>query len=130
MKVFHHAIKIVRIPLLLESLISVYYSLVYNHSSYDILLWRNSSYKGKAFIVQKRILRMTFSILPRSSCRPIFRDINILTLSSIFILYLRDNEPNIIHLSSFYNNSTRSEKTLFILKHRTKKYEMSLFIEV
>lgn len=112
-----------------ESLRNIYYCLVYSHLSYNILLWGNSSDVGRAFILQKRILRMMYNIPPRQSCRALFVENCILTLSSIFILkcllHVKENEADMIKLSSFHNYKTRSEGLLHIPKHRTAKFEMS-----
>lgn len=131
---FYYSLNRVRTLLSLESLISVYYSLVYSHLSFNIFLCGNSSNVERPFIVQKRILHMIFSIPQRSSCRPIFMDNYILNLSSIFILkcllYVKENKQNIVQLSSFHNYNTRSKKTLFISKHRTTKFELSSFYQM
>lgn len=51
-----YAISRVRNTIPLHSLINVYYSLVYSHISYNIMLWGNSSDVDRVLIAQKRIL--------------------------------------------------------------------------
>ena len=54
-------------------LINVYYGIVYPHIKYLILLWGSRSSSQRIFIMQKRIIRLIFSLGPLESCRPIFK---------------------------------------------------------
>lgn len=113
----------------LGSLMNIYYSIVYPHLSYNILLWGSSSDAKRVFILQKRILRMIFRVDQSSSCRTLFMENGFLTLPSIFVLrclmYTKENESKIKKLSSFHGYYTRNEGTLFIPKHKTSKFEKS-----
>lgn len=124
-----YAIYRLRDSIPIKALLNVYYSLVYSHLAYNILLWGNSSDARRVFILQKRILRMIFKIAPRSSCRPLFAENGILTMPSIFIFkcltYVKENESKFIKLNSFHRYDTRNVGTLFVPKHKTTKFEMS-----
>lgn len=125
----YYALSRVRYLLPLCSLMNVYYSLVFSHLSYNIMVWGNSTETDRVFIIQKRILRMIFNVSPRSSCRPVFLENRILTLASIFILrclvFAKENEESFVKLSSFHSHNTRNKKILSIPKHKTSKFEMS-----
>lgn len=73
-----------------KHLLMVYYALVESRLRYSIKLWGNS-YKynmTKAFIIQKRAIRMLVRIPPWESCRPHFKDLKILTAPSLYILLI------------------------------------------
>jgi len=57
---------------------------IYFHSiaSYGIILGGNSSYSKKIFTSQKRIIRIMVGAHPRTSCRRLFKKLEILTLPS------------------------------------------------
>lgn len=125
----YFALSRVRNSLPLRSILNIYYSLVYSHLSYNILLWGNSSEISRVFVLQKRILRMIFNIEPRSSCRPVFIENGLLTVASIFILkclvYTKENENKFTKLSCFHSYGTRNERLLCIPKHNTSRFEFS-----
>lgn len=125
----YYALSRIKNSLPLRSLINVYYSLVYSHLAYNILLWGNSSDIGRVFIIQKRIIRLMFDCGPRSSCRSVFLENGILTVASIFILrclvYVKENESDFVKLSSFHSHNTRNKETLNFPVHRTSKFESS-----
>lgn len=125
----YYALSRVKSILPVKSLINIYYSLVYSHLSYNILLWGNATDVNRAFILQKRIIRLIFNSHPRSSCRPLFRENYILTLASLFILkclmYVKENENIVTKLSSFHSHNTRNKEKLYFPIHKTAKFEMS-----
>ncbi|KAK9884837.1 hypothetical protein WA026_009061 [Henosepilachna vigintioctopunctata] len=83
---------------------NVYYSLVYSHLNYNILLWGCSTEISRVFITQKRILRLIFNIHQRTSCTPIFINNYIITLPCLYIyrclLYVKENEYRFPKLNS------------------------------
>lgn len=129
----YYAISRIRNTVPMSTLLNVYYSLVYSHLSYNILLWGNSTDVSRVFILQKRILRLIFNIPLRSSCRPLFLNHGVLTLPSIFILrclvYVKENELHFSRLSVFHSYNTRNDRTLFVPKHKTTKFEKSPFYQ-
>lgn len=124
-----YAISRINNSLPFQSVISVYYSLVYSHMNYNILLWGNSVDAKRVFVIQKRIMRLIFHLHPRDSCRPFFRQHKILTLPSLYIYrcltYIKEHEHLMVTLSSFHGYSTRNNATLYIPSHTTAKYETS-----
>jgi hypothetical protein len=52
------------------------------------MFWRNSSLSSVIFKIQKRVIRIIMGYGYRESCRELFRELKILTLSSQYILSL------------------------------------------
>lgn len=112
-----------------SSVMSVYYSLVYSHLSYNILLWGSSPDFSRVFVAQKRVLRTIFNLNMLASCKPVFIGNGILTLPSIYIfkclLYAKENEDKWMKLSSHHNYVTRNTQIFLLPKRRTHKFECS-----
>lgn len=63
-----------------------YYAYVYSTLNYGILCWGNCTRVSEVLILQKRILRIMTFKSPRYSCRDLFKQFNLLTVTSIYIL--------------------------------------------
>lgn len=124
-----YAINQIKKTLPVRSVLDVYYSLVYSHLNYNILLWGNSTDINRIFVAQKRIVRMIFNISPLASCRPLFLKHKILPVPCIYIyrclLHIRNNVEKFRKLSSFHCYQTRNEQTLCLPLHKTTKFESS-----
>jgi len=76
-------------------IINVYWAIFHSVMSYAILLWGSSSHAEIVFKVQKRVIRLITNTSQRTSCRPLFKDLKILTLPCQFIreclLYAKNN---------------------------------------
>lgn len=125
----YYAISRVRSSFPLESLLKLYYCMVYSHISYNILLWGTSSEMNRVFILQKRVLRLIFGMDPRSSCKPFFIKNGILTVPCVYIykslVHIRDHYASFEKLSSYHSYATRNTAILSLPKHRTSKFENS-----
>ena len=76
-------------PLLtIQNLRVVYFSYVHSIISYGLIFWGPSSHSKIIFKVQKRIIRILTNSNYRSSCRDLFKSLNILPLQSQYILSL------------------------------------------
>ncbi|KAI5641205.1 endonuclease-reverse transcriptase domain-containing protein [Phthorimaea operculella] len=64
---------------------SAYYAYANSWLSYGIILWGNSTDVKDLFKLQKRCIRIITNISQDESCRPHFRQQNILTLTSMYI---------------------------------------------
>lgn len=124
-----YAISRIRSSLPLHALLNIYYSLVYSHLSYNVVLWGNAVNSRKILVTQKRILRNMFGINPRESCKGLFVDNKILTLPCIYIYktlsYVKENILSLEKNSQYHNYSTRYCDLLCIPKHKSNKYEKS-----
>ena len=66
----------------------IYYSYVHSIISYGIIFWGNSSHSNIIFKIQKRIIRIITHTHHRTSCRDLFKNLNILPLQSQYVLSL------------------------------------------
>lgn len=89
-----------RLPTFVDNiLLTAYYGLIYPLLSYAIVIWGNETSKTQfLFELQKKALRAVFKKPYRHSCKPIFKDNQILTFPSIYIfhcvMFIRRN-PNL-----------------------------------
>lgn len=113
-----------------QTLVDMYYAMVYPHISYNIVLWGQASDIKRVFIIQKRILRLIFDLKRIESCRNTFKKYKILTLYSIFIykcaLFVYNHKNNFkTNKDTNIHYSTRGASNLSTPAHNTKKYEKS-----
>ena len=99
---------------------------------FGILLWRGVGGKlnRKIFILQKRAIRVMAGVNSRTSCRPLFKELNILTLSSLYILevtcFLKKYNQSLELNANIHNHNTRRKMDIHIKSHRTKLYKNSI----
>jgi len=81
----------------------------------------------KNFLLQKRVIRVMAGVNSRTSCRQLFKELNILTLPSLYILevtcflirYCQSLELNV----NVHNHNTRRKMDMHIKSHRTNLYK-------
>ena len=69
-----------------NSLRMIYYAYVHSILSYGIIFCGNSTHTNLIFKIQKRIIRIITKARNKDSCRPLFRQLNILPLYSQYVL--------------------------------------------
>jgi hypothetical protein len=77
---------------------NIFYSNFHSCLRYDIILWGRDSESYKTFKVQTKALHIISGVSYHMSCRQIFKDYYILTLSSLYIL-------EVIYFIKKYKNS-------------------------
>lgn len=99
-----------------DTLLTAYYGNVYPLLNYGVILWGNSVNADSTFILQKRCIRIIYNKDPMTSARPLFRDNNILTLTSIYILnlcmFIRSNKCYFTRKGTVQKSSLRSRLNL------------------
>jgi len=80
-----YVIRNIKPHLSMSSLKMVYHSLFHSITSYGILFWGNSPHSPIIFKMQKRVLRILVGVGYRDSCRELFKEQKILTLTSQYI---------------------------------------------
>lgn len=112
-----------------HALLNVYYSLVYSHLSYIVVLWGNSTNSNRIFIAQKRAVRLIYGIRSRDSCRPVFVENKLLTFPCIYIyrtlLYIKKNIHSFETNATYHGYNTRHADMLLTERHHLSLYEKS-----
>ena len=107
-------------PYLSVPLKMVYHSL-FHSMSYGILFWGNSPHSPIIFKMEKRVLRILVGVGYRDSCRELFKEQKILTLTSQYIfsllLFVIQNKAHFASNSSFHNINTRKKIIYICLTH-------------
>lgn len=117
--------------LAVSELKKIYYSSVYNVIGYNIILWGKACGIDRVFVIQKRIIRLLFSIPYRHSCRDAFRDQNILTVAGIFIMkslmFIYKNRYKLQLVGDHHLHDTRGRTNLLMAKHKHEFFKKSPF---
>lgn len=107
----------------------VYFSYFHSIMSYGIMLWGKAADIETIFILQKRAIRAIYNLGPRVSLRELFKEINILTVASQFILvtimFVRKNIESFRKNSDLHNINTRNKHKLVGTYHRLHKVHNS-----
>src|SRR5215469_5308018 len=74
--------------LLVDNLKMIYFSYIHFIIKYGIIFWGNSTSSDEVFKLQKRAIRLITNSYSRTSCRVLFKELNILPLKSQYILSL------------------------------------------
>lgn len=125
----YYAISSLKNKFSLHTLISIYYANFYSHLSYGIVVWGLSPHAGRLFVLQKRVIRLMFSLAYRESCRDVFKRYGILTTPCIFLykilvfIHLRKN--NFYTHSDFHNYETRNRYNICLDSHVHSYYKKS-----
>ena len=64
---------------------SVYFSYFHSAMSYGVIFWGNAYFNDNIFKIQKRVIRIIANKGKRDSCRNLYNQLQILTLSSQYI---------------------------------------------
>lgn len=106
----------------------VYYAYFHSIMSYGVLLWGSASNLEMVFVLQKRAIRSIYNLKPRDSLRELFKEINIITLPSLYIYQNIVNvRKNITSYEKYvpYYTSTRKRNHLVTSRFRLQKTDKS-----
>lgn len=114
-----------------NSLKQFYYASVQSLLSYGIIFWGSSASAVDVFKSQKRVVRCMLGLHPRTSCKPYFSQLNILTLPSLYflglIMFVRKHGSLFATNSDFYaetmNITTRNRSGLRIPVHSSAFFQ-------
>jgi len=99
---------------------------------FGILLWGGAGgeINKKIFILQKRAIRSMAGVNSRTSCRQLFKKLNILTLSSLYILevtcFIRKHCQSLELNTNVHSHNTRRKMDIHIKSYRTNLYKNSV----
>ena len=77
-----HAVRAMYSLSSLNTLKIIYFTYFHSVINYGIIFWGNSSKSNKIFLAQKKIARIMTGSRPKSSCKPLFQSLGILTITS------------------------------------------------
>lgn len=107
----------------------VYFAYFHSLMSYGILLWGAGADTTVIFTLQKRAIRAIYKLKYRDSLREVFKKINILTLSSLYIyeniMYTRKNITLFKKGSAVHSVNTRYKDKLINNAFRLQKSNKS-----
>ena len=97
-----------------------------------ILFWGgvSSELNRRIFRIQKRVIKSMVGVSSRMSCRQLFKELNILTLASLYILevncFIRKYCQSLEQNSNVHNYNACRKKYIRIKLHNTEVYKKSV----
>lgn len=92
--------------------LKAYHGYVASNLRYGIIMWGNSASLNKVFVTQKRCIRAICDVPPETSCKPLFKQLRLLTVPSLYIyetaifvrthMYLFEKKKDKINFMSRY----------------------------
>ena len=125
-------IKSLRETLSTNMIRNLYFTKFQSLLRFGILLWGGVGGESnkKIFLLQKRVIRVMAGVNSRTSCRQLFKESNILTLSSLYILevtcFLKRYCQSLELYVNVHNHNTRRKMDIHIKSHRTNLYKNSV----
>ena len=120
-----------RDQLFLDTVRVFYFASIQSLINYGIVFWGSSKHSIKIFKCQKRIIRCMFHLHPRTSCKPFFARLAVLTVPSLYFLSLVNFVKKYPHLfstnaecySGCMSVVTRNRDSLCIPMHNTSYFQ-------
>lgn len=111
-----YALKQLRGLLTRETLITIYHAIVESHLSYGVNCWGGSSAAIRAFRMQKRAIRIICGKCRTHPCRPLFKELKLLTQPALYIqkciLQTRRNLGSYQRNADIHQHNTRGANNL------------------
>lgn len=102
----YYGVRNLRTCIGLDALRMFYFAYVESRLRYAIIFWGSASCAHRLFIYQKRIIRCMVGASSMDSCRPIFKQLNILPLWSLYLyeilLFYKNNENVFVKNGDIY----------------------------
>lgn len=111
------------------TVLAYYYAHFVSKLKYGIVVWGCSTHSQRLFKLQKKAVRYIIGVSKYTSCRNLFKELNILTLASMYILdiivYVKNNLNMFLPNNYNHNYGTRERENLLTPMHNLSKYEES-----
>lgn len=108
---------------------TVYFSQIHSHLAYGTVLWGGTGNSLKLFKLQKKAVRLLYSLPPRSHCKPSFKSLKIMTLPAIFVfqclIYIKENRENYPEHSKYHPYNTKNKNNLVTAHYNYSKTQKS-----
>ncbi|KAK9501212.1 hypothetical protein O3M35_011970 [Rhynocoris fuscipes] len=100
-----------------EIMKTAYFGIFQSKMAYGIIVWGAATEANIIFKLQKKVVRIMANKGPRDTCRQLFSQLGIMTLSSLYIyknlMYLKEKE-NIVTRGEQYTYNTRSKDNVYL----------------
>jgi hypothetical protein len=115
---------------LLNTLLLIYHAHIYSHVHNSIIFWgSHKCHLIRIFKIQKRALRTIKRLTSRNSCKPVFKELKLLTIPCIYIfwaiMYRKLHPEEYISNEQIHNYNTRNKSKTVIPKHTSNIIEKS-----
>jgi hypothetical protein len=114
----------------LFTLRNVYFAKFQSLISYGLIFWGGESESNKVLKIKKSILRVMKSVNNRSTCRPIFKELKILTVTALYIFevlcYFQKYNLYTTRNSDPYEHNTRRKEDLHVLSCNKLTFKKSV----
>lgn len=112
----------------LEVVMALYFANVQSQLTYGVIFWGNSPLWRKVFKIQKKIVRIITGKNKITHCKPLFKQLSIMTLPSLYIYHtilfaMKNIKPQLN--CDIHNHQTRKRTDIHIVTHRTCLYAHS-----
>ena len=115
----------------INTLKMIYFAYFHSIMEYGTVFWGNSVESIKVFQQQKRIIRIMTGSSPRTSCRGLFKELEILTTTSQYVLsvmkLLSTNLENYNFNITMHDKNTRSKLKLHKPSTRHSMYQKNVY---
>lgn len=106
-----------------EVLLKIYHGCFHSILNYGIMFWGASPEAERIFLLQKRAVRLLSKEAFLAHCRPLFKELRILTLPSQLIfecaLYVKKNPDKFVTNAEIHQHRTRQAGMLHLSQNRT-----------
>ena len=107
-----------KIILNIDQLVNIYHAHVESRIRYGICLWGGSPSAANVFISQKRAIRTIAGASKHTSCKSLFKKLNILTLPSLYIfemsVHIYKNRHNLTYVHNVHKVNTRQKHQIHV----------------
>ena len=111
-----------------QTLKAIYYAYFHAIMSYGVIFWGQSPDSSKVFLLQKRVIRTMMGCGRRDSCRRLFAELGILTLSSQYIfsllLFVVKNRKLFSLNKDLHSINTRQQSNFHLPSAHQKEYQL------
>jgi hypothetical protein len=114
----------------INTLRSTHFANFYSHLRYGILFRGGDSQSAKVFKLQKKVVRLIHNVKRKTSCRELFRTLNILPAPCVYIMetvyYIKLNNKGLKQNLAIHDNKTRHRSNFQTQFCRTNIFKKSV----
>lgn len=101
-----------------KTAISSYRAYIESILRYGLIMWGNSTEQNRAFIAQKKCIRAIYGLPPNESCKPLFKELALLPLPSLYIyeicMFVHKHQELFVKASDLYPRNKRNPDRLVL----------------